>query len=159
MTDPIPELSADLETVTATSDAVESESSVWGSLREMGGLGLLRLLPGMIRSAITRGQPEPPGGEALRRPLDRDADHLPDVGLDSAVTAHDDLVWFDVADSAGREVEVAEDAAAEADVAESVPLVEELAAVLDLDADLTAASDTAGAVAEAAADVDEAGLS
>ena len=159
MTEPIPDLSADLEAGTAINDAVDSESSVWGSLREMGGLGLLRLLPGMIRSAFTRGQLEPPGGEALLRPVERDADHLPDTGLDSAVTAHDDLVLFDVADVAGREAEVADSAAVEAEAAESVPLVGELAAVLDLDADFTAAKDTAGAVAEAAADVDEAGLS
>ena len=164
MSDQVPDLGVDAINAADTGCGPDTASaeSVWGSLRELGKWDLIRLLPGVIRSALSRGGLESPGGQALRRPKDREADHLPDVGLDSAVTA-EDLAAALLADAGTAEtVDVAE--AGESDTAD---LLGQLAEVLDLDtdADVTAAQTAqaaqaaeAVAVAEESADVDEAGL-
>jgi hypothetical protein len=174
MTDPRPD-SPGLDIIPASGATAAGgghAAAAWTSLREIGGLGLLRLLPGVIRSAVTRGPRESPGGVALPRAADRDGDHLPDLSFDSAITSDSTAQepMPATASAVDEDVDIADGEAADVAPAEagSQELLDALDQVLDLDVDRQAdGTDAAPAqavaeaapVAESGGDVDEAGLS
>ena len=95
MSEQIPELGpAPVSEATLVPETGEAEEAgLWGSLREAGGWSLIRMLPGLIRSAFSHGEGTP-GGMALppQPAADAHSDHLPDVGLDSYPTG-EDVAW------------------------------------------------------------------